>query len=188
LSNEAPITQLLIRARAGDPVATDALWTAIYEQVRSLARAAIDREHQPVSMVATELANEAYLRLSDGSDIAFENRNHLMATIARAIRRLLVDHARKRGADKRGGDFRRVAFDELSSHCEWNAPEWIGLDQSLEALEREDSRLAKLVEMKFFLGMTLDEIADVLSISRRTVANDWAFARAFLRKRLEESS
>jgi RNA polymerase sigma factor (TIGR02999 family) len=125
------------------------------------------------------------IKLSDDKDFRFENRAHLIATVARAIRRLLVDHSRSKNAAKRGRHWNKQEFDEAAIALPLQYDQWADLDEALEELEKHDVRLSKLVELRFFGGMTLDEAADSLGMSRRTIASDWALARAWLRRRLE---
>jgi RNA polymerase sigma factor (TIGR02999 family) len=181
-------TYWIERARDGDADASAQLWESVYQQVRGLAQQAIAREFRPGSLAATELANEVYLRLAGGAPLPFESRTHLLATVARAIRRLLVDRSRAKHTTKRGGGSQRVEWEEQFAALEPDSAELIDLDWALEALDRFEPRYARLVELRFFGGLTLDEAADALGISRRTVANQWAIARAWLRRKLGEDS
>ncbi len=180
-----PITQLISSAQRGDPLAAEKLWASVYDEIRILAQRALDKEYSNVSLQATELAHEAYLRLTGDAQLTFQKRVHLLATVARVIRRLLIDRARYRKANKRGGHFVRILLDDIIESAPENAPELIDLNEAIEELEAIDPRHGRLVELRFFGGMTLDEAADALGVSRRTVAGDWALARAWLRRRLE---
>jgi RNA polymerase sigma factor (TIGR02999 family) len=181
------ITRLIQCARDGDSEAAARLWENIYQQVKEISIRALAKESRPLTIAATDIAHEAYLKLSDAKDFRFENRAHLMATVARAIRRLLVDHSRSRSATKRGGHWNKQEFDEDAISLPLQDHQWTDLDEALDELERHDARLAKLVELRFFGGMTLDEVADSMGMSRRTIASDWALARAWLRRRLESN-
>lgn len=184
---ESPgITRLIECARGGDTEAAARLWESIYQQVKEISTRALAQESRPLTFAATDIAHEAYLKFSEAKDFRFENRAHLIASVARAIRRLLVDHSRSRKAAKRGGQWNKQEFDEAAIALPLQDHQWADLDEALEELEKHDARLAKLVELRFFGGMTLDEAADSLGMSRRTIASDWALARAWLRRRLED--
>jgi DNA-directed RNA polymerase specialized sigma24 family protein len=167
MTDYTPFTLLLESARQGDQDASQQLWISVYDEVRRIAQRAVDREFGANSLQATELAHEA------------------LATVARAIRRLLVDRARARKAEKRGGQLERVALDEVLDSPTCDLPILLDLDSALTELETVDKRCAELVELRFFSGMTLEQAAEVLSVSIRTAAGDWAFARAWLRRSLE---
>jgi RNA polymerase sigma factor (TIGR02999 family) len=185
MTDYTPFTLLLESARQGDQDASQQLWISVYDEVRRIAQRAVDREFGANSLQATELAHEAFLRLAGNETIDFQSRSHLLATVARAIRRLLVDRARARKAEKRGGQLERVALDEVLDSPTCDLPILLDLDSALTELETVDKRCAELVELRFFSGMTLEQAAEVLSVSIRTAAGDWAFARAWLRRSLE---
>ncbi len=195
MADKESITVWIERARLGDCAASEKLWESVYEEVRALAKHAVSKEFMPVSVQATEIAHEVYLRLAGGQPITFESRSHLLATVARAIRRMLVDRARARYAEKRGGAGVQMPLDDVLASVSSDdlagmssdAAELIDLDEALAALERHDPRQSQLIELRFFGGLTLDEAADSLGLSRRTVASDWALARAWLRRKLGES-
>jgi RNA polymerase sigma-70 factor, ECF subfamily len=186
LDNPDSITEWLMQARQGDSIATGKLWESVYGEVRQLARQALAREFAQVSIASTELAHEVYVRLAGKDALSFESRAHLLATVARAIRRVLIDRARAKLADKRGGHAQRVPLDEAVISLSVDDPELLDLDAALVALEQHNPQHARLVELRFFGGLTLDEAADVMGISRRSVANHWALARAWLRRKLGE--
>jgi RNA polymerase sigma factor (TIGR02999 family) len=179
---------LLQSSRQGDKNASQRLWSSVYDEIRRIAQHAINKEYGQNSMQATEIAHEAYLRLAGNESLEFESRSHLLATVARAIRRLLVDRARARKTDKRGGDFHRVDLDDILDHASRTQPKLLDLELALEELEKVESRYAELVELRFFGGMTLEECASTMNVSLRTAAGDWAFARAWLRRRLNEGT
>jgi len=185
MTSPAPFTLLLESARQGDPNAAQRLWASVYDEIRRIAQREVNQEFNSNSIQATELAHEAYLRLAGSESLGFENRSHLLATVARTIRRLLVDRARSRKADKRGGQFQRIVLDDILDSTPSDLPVLLDLDGALLELEKIDSRQAKLVELRFFGGMTLEEAASTLDVSLRTATNDWAFAKAWLRRRLE---
>ncbi len=184
MSHPPSLTNLLDSARSGDIEAAHQLWSKVYVELREMAQRAVDREYGLHSIQATEIVHEAYLRLSAHEQLGFESRAHLLATVAQVIRRLLIDRARARKAEKRGGNLERVALDDvLDSHSE-DLPNLIDLEAALTELEAVEPRHAKLVELRFFGGLTLEEAAAVLQVSLRTVAGDWAFTKAWLRRRL----
>jgi RNA polymerase sigma-70 factor, ECF subfamily len=185
MADSEPITLLIESAREGNTEAAQRLWSSVYDEIRRIAQQAVDDEYGPSSVQATELAHEAYLRLAGSQSLGIESRSHLLATVARAIRRLLIDRVRARKAAKRGGELRRVMLDEILDVAANDSPELLDLDVALTELEAINARHAQLVELRFFGGMTLAEAAETLNISVRTAANDWAFARAWLRRRLE---
>jgi RNA polymerase sigma-70 factor, ECF subfamily len=184
--NHTTISVLLQSARHGNDDASRQLWSHVYEEIRKIAQNAVNNEYGSNSMQATEIAHEAYVRLVGSESLEFESRSHLLATVSRAIRRLLVDRARARKAEKRGGEFQRVVLDDILDHAPKNQPELLELDLALEELDKVGARYTKLVELRFFGGMTLEEAAGMMNVSLRTAAGDWAFAKAWLRRRLKE--
>ncbi|MFO0923605.1 MAG: ECF-type sigma factor [Pirellulales bacterium] len=185
MNDSRPITVLLTQAKSGNPEASRKLWESVYDEIRVLSQRALDREFGQPTLQATELAHEAYLKLVGSSVLAAENRSHLLATVAKAIRQLLVDRARARKADKRGGKQVRVLLDDILDESIANPTDLLDLNDALEQLALIDSRHAKLVELRYFGGMTLEEAADELDLSRRTLASDWALAKAWLRRYLD---
>ena len=174
----ATVTRLLHAARDGDPDAFDRLVPQVYDELRRLARHHL-RQHRQ-SLCTTELVHEAYLKLADHAEIDWQGRAHFFSIASRAMRQLLVDHARKRNAKKRGGDWQRTTLttQHLGVSVAWN--ELIALDNALDRLDAVDTRLRKVVEYRFFGDMTENEVADVLDVSTRTVQRDWRKARAWL--------
>ncbi len=185
MTTPTSITLLLDSARQGDQDASQHLWVCVYDQVRRIAQRAVEREYGSNSLQATELAHEAFLRLAGKEVIHFESRSHLLATVARAIRRLLVDRARARKSEKRGGQLERIAIDDVLDSPTCDLPMLLDLDSALTELEVANPRCAKLVDLRYFSGMTLDQAAETLGISLRTAASDWAFAKAWLRRRMD---
>jgi RNA polymerase sigma factor (TIGR02999 family) len=183
------ITQLLDRWRGGEPGAESALIERVYPVLRALAQQRLSRGGN-ITLAATELAHEAYLKLSDQRDDGFRNRGHFFAIAAHVIRRLVVDHLRDRGALKRGGNALRVTLDAANDIA---APTGDGIDaldfdRLLTRLERIDARAAKLVELRFFAGLSIEEAATVTGISQATTKRSWQFARAWLRDQIDGTS
>ena len=175
------VTVLLQKARKGDGAALDQVLPLIYEELRHLARRKIRAEARGHTLKATELVHEAYLKLSSDGALRAENRPHLMAMASRAMRQLLVDHARNRKALKRGGGWVKVTLGDGPILRETEPEELLALEDALEELEE---RQRQVVECRFFGGMEETEIALALGISERTVRRDWVKARAWLYRRL----
>ncbi|MDA1265318.1 MAG: ECF-type sigma factor [Planctomycetota bacterium] len=168
------------------PDSTDELLPLVYRELRALAEVALRRERADHTLQPTALAHEAYLRLARSGDIQWNGRGHFLATAARVIRHVLVNHAIERKTRRRGDGAKRVPLDESLEGTHIEAVDLLVLDTGLEDLAQVDERAARVVELRFFGGMTQQEIADSLGVSRRTVDNDWAFARAWLRRRVEQ--
>ena len=179
------ITVLLQRAAAGETAAESQLFEAIYDHLRVIAKAVLTTERPGHTLQPTVLVHEAYLRLR-GSGVDFQNRQHFFATAARAMRRILVDYARARVATKRPNPAQRVDLDDRLVFAADDPETIISIDTALDRLRECDDRQARIVEMRFFGGLTEDEIATVLKISSRTVKREWRFARLWLFARLAE--
>lgn len=141
-------------------------------------------ERSDHTLQPTELVNEAYLRVA-ADDADWENRAHFFGAAVEAMRRVLVDHARRRAAEKRGGGMERITFEDLHVASDEPDTNVLALDRALDALEAEDARLARVVRLRYFGGFTIDEVADMLGVSPATVKRDWTYARAFLQDRME---
>ena len=176
----ADVTDLLLRWSAGDTTALDALTPVIYDDLRRLARAMLSRERPDHTLSATALVHEAYVRLVDQRRVQWQNRAHFFGAAATIMRRVLVDHARARLSDKRGGSVVKIAMDDDVALVEGLAEDILDLDRALDALTALDRRKADVVQMKFFAGMTMPEIAAALGVSDATVERDWTMARAWL--------
>ena len=178
------MTVLLRAWREGDEKALAALMPLVHDELRRIARRCLHGERANHSVQATELVNEAFLRLVDVQQVDWQNRTHFLALSARLMRRVLVDLARSRGADKRGGDAIRVTFDEAAIGGVAPEADVIRLDDALKALASLDERKSRVVELRFFGGLTADETAVALQVSSKTVLRDWEFARAWLQREL----
>ena len=181
------MTALLLQWRRGNREAGDELMAAAYDQLRRLAGHYLRKERHEHSLQATELVNELYLKLCSSGPVEWQDRAHFFAVAARQLRRILVDHARARRADKRGGDAVKVSL--TAAHGVANAMETdvLDVDAALTRLEALDPRVAAGVELRFFSGLTETELVEVLGISLTTVRRDWTFARAWLAKELTPS-
>ena len=181
-SSPAEVTVLLARARAGDAQALGAAYAAVYEELKRAARAQLRRMRDDFQ--TTALVHEAYLKLG-GAQLAAQDRNHLLALSARAMRQVLVDDARARKADKRGGGQDALTLTASLGNAERAAVDVLALDELLGALHTLDERAAQIVELRYFGGYEEAEIAQMLGLSDRTVRRDWRKARAFLLAELQ---
>ena len=174
------VTQLLIEWREGDETALDRLIPLVYDEMRRLARYYMHRERREHTLQTTALINEAYIRLVDHKGIRWQNRAHFYAVAAQAMRRILVDHARARQYAKRGGGAHLVELDEAAAVAHEQAAEMVALDEALTDLAAVDPRQSKVVELRYFGGMSVEETAEVLEVSAVTVMRDWRAAKAWL--------
>ena len=178
------MTQILEQIKGGDQKAADKLLPLVYDEFRALARHYLNQERPNHTLQPTALVNEAYMKLVDQTRVDWQGRSHFFAVAAQAMRRILVDHARSRQRDKRGGGRARVALDEAVALAPEKDEDVLALDEALEKLAKLDERQAKVVELRFFGGLSVDEVAEALGVSKRTVEGDWTFARAWLSREL----
>ena len=174
------VTQLLSDWRNGDPSALEKLIPLVQPELQRLARHYMDRERPDHTLQATALLDDAYLELAGNSSPQWQNRAHFFGVAAQLMRRIMVRHARQRNAAKRGGGAIKVSLDECAAVTPSRADELLALDEALEKLAAFDQRQATVVEMRYFGGLTMDEIAEVLKIHVNTVTRDWIAARAWL--------
>ena len=179
------VTELLAAWGAGDREALDALMPLVYDELRRLARRYMKGERPGNTLQTSALINEAYLRLVNQKEVRWQNRAHFYGIAAQLMRRILVDHARKRRYQKRGGGARRVSLDEALVVSGERAREVVALDEALEAFAAVDARKSRLVELRFFGGLSIEEAAEVLGVSPGTAMRDWTLAKAWLRRALE---
>jgi RNA polymerase sigma factor (TIGR02999 family) len=179
LGRMADVTQLLTAIERGDPNAPGQLWPLVYDELRRLAGAQMARERADHTLDATALVHEAYLRLAGGAEVTFANRRHFFAAAAQAMRRILVEHARGKGRQKRGGG-RREHLDLEALVGGGPTEDLLALHDALEQLAGHDPLKARLVELRFFAGLTLEEAAEALDISLSTADRAWRYARAWL--------
>ena len=180
------VTQLLIRIENGDVRATNDLFPLVYEELKHLAAAKIKKESDDQKLEATGLVHEAYLRLVDSENEQWSGRAHFFAAAAEAMRRILIDQARSRKSLKRGGLERTLSLDTIGPLTDEKADELISLNDALDQLQQADSQKAELVKLKFFVGMTTQQAAEILNISLRTAERNWAFARAWLYQKMSD--
>jgi RNA polymerase sigma factor (TIGR02999 family) len=184
-ASHSAVTDLLIDWRSGNPAALEQLLPLVYNELRRVAQARLRDEAAGHTLQATALVHEAYVRLVDLDRMTLTDRTHFFAMAARLMRQVLVDHARRKRADKRGGGVTLLALDGASGIA---APEAavdvVDLDRALDELSTFDERLAHVVELRYFVGLTLEETAEALKVSHATVERDWAAAKAWLYRRL----
>ncbi len=178
------VTQLLLAWGDGDPSALDKLMPVVYDELHALARRYMVRERQEHTLQASALVNEAYVRLIDQRNMHWQNRAQFFGIAATLMRRILVDYARHRHFEKRGGDARRISLDEALVVSDERNREVVALDGALTTLAALDERKSKVVELRFFGGLSIEETAEVLGVSPGTVMRDWTLAKAWLRREI----
>jgi len=185
MGTESPdITGILEKVGGGDSRAADELLPLVYDQLRAAAQKQMAQERADHTLQATALVHEAYVRLVGSHDVPWENRAHFYIAAAEAMRRVLIEHARKRGRIKRGGGQRRVPLSGLELARDPDLEEILAVDTAIRRLEGQDGRMARIVRLRFFTGLDAKEIAAVLGLSDRTVRREWALARAWLHREL----
>lgn len=177
------VTELLNRIRSGDEYAPDELLPVVYDDLRRLARTYFTRERPEHTLQATALVHEAYIRLVNWEQVSWQNRAHFFAVAAEVMRKVLIDHARARKAEKRDGG-ERILIEETVSITTEKPIDLLNLEDALSALEKLDPRQAKLVELRFFGGLSIEETAYLLGVSSTTVKREWSFAKAWLQREL----
>jgi len=181
-------TDLLLAWSSGDESAFDKLVPLVYQELRALAQRYMRHERSDHTLQATALVNEAYVRLIDVNRIQWQNRAHFLAVAAQTMRRILVEFARHRRRQKRGGDVVRVTIDDALEVAQDKEPDLVALSDALSALATFDPRMSQAVELRFFGGLTVQEAAEVLKVSPETVMRDWKTAKAWLLRELSRSS
>lgn len=181
------VTRILSQIESGDPTACEQLLPLVYDELRTLARAKLVREGSGQTLQPTALVHEAYLRLTGGEqDAGWENRRHFLAAAAEAMRRILVERARRRATIRHGGEFRRLHLHDDMIADERRAAELLALDEALTELECHDPQAAQVVKLRYFVGLSHQEAADAMKITRRVADRLWLVAKAWLFKQLEE--
>ena len=178
------VTALLQQWRAGSADALEQLLPLVYEELRRVARARLRQEQPDHTLQATALVHEAYLRLMGSRTLTPQNRTHLFAVAARLMREILVDHARRKAARKRGGTATRIVLDEAIPAPAVAMIDLLALDEALTELHALDPRLCRVVELRFVAGLNIDETAEALDVSPATVERDWIVSKAWLHQRL----
>jgi RNA polymerase sigma factor (TIGR02999 family) len=184
--SEKPITQLLQELRGGGRESLDEFLPVVYSELRRLAKSYLDRERDNHTLQPTALVHEAYLRLIGQKEIDWQNRAHFFGVSARLMREILIEYARMKNRQKRGGGFQtQILLDDAVSFDSGKELDVVSVDDALSKLEKLDERQGRIVEMKFFGGLTVEEIAEVLSISPATVKREWSTAKLFLLRELK---
>ena len=190
MNAKSEIIELLRSIDTGDQKAAEELLPAVYQELRRLAEVRLSQERAGQSLQATDLVHEAYQRLTaadDGGEAKWNSKGHFFGAAAEAMRRILIDRARAKAAQKRGGALQRVAFEDLEHPAVKRPERFLLLDEALGRLESQDPQKAQLVKLRFFAGLTNKEAAAALGISTATADRAWAFARAWLKTEMEES-
>ncbi len=182
------VTQLLLDSSAGDKAALDRLMPVVYQELRRLAHHYMKHERAGHTLQTTALVNEVYLRLIDYRKMDLQNRAHFLAVAAQTMRRVLIDHARSRNFAKRGGGADKVSLDQAAIVSEERSSELIAVDDALMELEAWDERKSKIVELRFFGGLSIEETAEVIKVSATTVQREWRSAKAWLYQAIAQES
>jgi RNA polymerase sigma factor (TIGR02999 family) len=178
------VTQLLVAWNEGNQDALERLLPAVYDELRKLARSYLRRERPDHTLQATALVHEAYLRLIDQNQVTWQNRAHFFGIAAQMMRRILVNHAEARRADKRGGGAQKLSLDEAIDLAEERAVDLIALDDAMKALAEFDPQQARIVELRYFGGLSIEETAEVVGVSPATVKREWSTAKMWLHREL----
>lgn len=182
------ITVCLKAWSGGNREAADRLMQIVYQEMRRLAASYLQKQRADHTLQPTALVHEAYLKLIDASQVNWQDRAHFFAVAAQTMRNILVDHARAVAADKRGGGAQKIALDEAVGLSENQEVDLIDLDEALQMLARQDETQSRIIELRFFGGLTIEETAEVLKISPATVKREWAMARAWLFRQINSSA
>lgn len=183
--NSPEITQLLVAWGKGDETALDQLIPAVYGELRRIAGNFMRRQNPGHTLQASALVNEAFLRLIDSNKVNWQSRTHFFAVSAQLMRRVLVDAARRRNSQKRGGDRLRITLDDRVDLSNEDETDLVALDEALTRLADLNPRHSRIVELRYFGGLTEDQVAETLNVSARTVRRDWSVARAWLYRELQ---
>jgi len=179
------VSQLLIAWSQGDEAALEQLTPLVYDELHRLARRYMRRESPGHTLQTSALVNEAYLRLIDQRNVSWQNRSHFFGIASQLMRRILVDHARSHARQKRGGHAQRLSLDATAIVSKEGVVDLVAIDEALSELAQFDSQKSRIVEMKFFGGLTNDEVAACLNVSSRTIEREWRKAKAWLKAALE---
>lgn len=188
MPSESDITQLLEDAGRGNQRAADELLQSVYEEIREMAANALRRERSGHTLQATALVHEAYLKLIDQTRVDWKGATHFKAVAAKAMSRVLIDHARRKNREKRGGNWRKVTLHDAFALAKTNDLDMICLHEAMEKMRKLDNRQHQVVELRLFGGLTSDEAAKILHISSRTVDRDWKMGQVWLRREMNEGA
>jgi RNA polymerase sigma factor (TIGR02999 family) len=184
MSADHSVTQLLEEWTSGNREALDKLMPVVYGELRKMAKRYMSQQNPGHTLQTTALIHEAYLRMVNQKEKHFENRAHFFGVAAQAMRHILVDYARARGADKRGGGARPISLEEAALVTQERAAELVAFDDALKELDQLSTRQSRVVELRYFGGMSVEETAKVIGVSSDTVMRDWSMAKAWLHRRL----
>jgi RNA polymerase sigma-70 factor (ECF subfamily) len=179
------VTTLLKQLSSGNKTAIEELIPLLYDELRRMASRYLQRERPDHTLQATALVHEAYLRLVDQKDVEWQNRSHFFGVAAQQMRRILVDHARAHHAAKRGGPLPKISLDEAQAISEERTGDLLELDEALTRLASIDAQQVRIIELRFFAGLTVEETADLLNVSTATVKREWTTAKAWLAREIE---
>lgn len=182
------VTRILQAAESSDPSSLERLFPLVYDELRQLAERQFHREGAGHTLQPTALVHEAYLRVAKSDGAGWKDRAHFVALAAKVMRQILVDHHRRRSASKRGGEAARLTLDPHMRILEQSSLDILALEESLAELAELDERKGRVVELRVFGGLEVEEVAHILEVSPRTVEADWAFARAWLRRKIGEET
>jgi RNA polymerase sigma factor (TIGR02999 family) len=183
-SDSREVSRILRAAADGEPVDMQALLPLVYGQLRAIAARRMAGERKGHTLQATALVHEAYLKLVGGDGVSWQGRAHFFTAAAESMRRILIDHARGKGRAKRGGGRRRLPLDVVDLASREDLDEILSVEEAIRRLQERDGRLAEIVKLRFYAGLTEKETAEILGVTDRTVRNDWVVARAWLQKKL----
>ncbi len=186
IATKEEVTQLLRKAKSGSKDAYNQLYPLVYEHLKLIARHQLSAERKNHTLNNTELVHESYLKLINQTEIEWQDRQHFFNVAARAMRQILIDYARKQLAGKRGGKVQNITLDENLINVEKEAGDVIELDELLKELEKLNERLARIVELRYFAGLSIEHTAEVLNISTSTVNRDWLKARSWLHQHIRK--
>ncbi|HKD36895.1 MAG TPA: ECF-type sigma factor [Pirellulales bacterium] len=178
------VTRILRAIEDGDRNAADQLLPLVYDELRKLAAQRLAQERPGQTLQATALVHDAYLRLLGGGDVEWNNRGHFFAAAAEAMRRILVENARRKGRIKHGGDFKRIELSDIALESDSAADELLAVNDALARLEMVDPAVASLVKLRYFVGLSMPDVAETLGMSLRTAERSWTFARTWLKREL----
>ena len=180
------VTRLLKEITDGDGKAPEELLPIVYDELKKLASSYMRNEREGHTLQTTALVHEAYIRLVDWKNVSWQNRAHFFAVAAQLMRKILVDYARSHRAEKRGSGVQKIALDEAITFAAENDLDLLALDEALSMLEKIDQRQSRIIEMRFFGGLTIEETAEVMDLSPATITNEWTMARTWLYSRLKD--
>ena len=188
MSEKSPITLVLESIEAGETKAADELFPAVYQELLLMARSRMLQERAGHTLQPTALVHEAFLRLTEGNEVPWANRRYFFASAAEAMRRILIDYARSKNRQKRGGDMVRVTLEDDIAVFSDDGSELIAVSAALDQLEDRDAAMAEIVKLRYFAGLTVEETAQATNLSARSVNRQWNAARAWLRMALDENA